>query len=111
MLRPDPLAPEQSEDLLFNVAVLVGGVGFGTLGFGYVTVCGSSTSPPVTVPLLSVQAVTLLVVQVPTPVLGVDKLPLMVVELPLVERFPFAPMSPSPLVIAGFPLTNAAVES
>ena len=54
--------------------------------------CGSSTRPSSTVAKPEiVDAVTLFVVQLPTPDRGVESVPLIVVVLPLPSRLPLVP--------------------
>ena len=58
---------------------------------------------PVTVPEVSVQAVTLLLEHEPVPALGVERLPLIVVVEPTVERFPLVPTLPNVFDVVGVP--------
>src|SRR5688572_6003437 len=98
------VTPPGHPEVLLKPVADVGGSGLGVSGVGKATFCGSSTSPSSTLaPPASVSAVTLPLVQAPTPDRGVDSDPLIVVVFPASVTLPLVPTLPPPGDTTGAP--------
>src|SRR5262249_28545034 len=91
---------------------VTGGSGFGGNGVGYRSVCGNWITPPLTSAWpLSLSALTLPLLQLPTPIRGVLNEPL-TCTWPPIDRLPFVPTAPPEFCVTGDPpAMTMAVES